>query len=124
LTRRIERVNTLLRQEISNILVEEISDPRLTRIVSVTEVVTSPDLRHARVYVSIMGDQETKSEIVKALGLAAGFVHRSLRDRVNLRAVPSLNFRLDESIETGSEILKLIGDLVPNPEDVEVNDND
>ena len=124
MTRRIERVNTLLRQEISNILVEEISDPRLTRIVSVTEVVTSPDLRHARVYVSIMGDQETISEIVKALGLAAGFVHRSLRDRVNLRAVPSLNFRLDESIETGSEILKLIGDLVPNPEDVEVNDND
>ena len=124
MTRRIERVNTLLRQEISNILVEEISDPRLTRIVSVTEVVTSPDLRHARVYVSIMGDQETKSEIVKALGLAAGFVHRSLRDRVNLRAVPSLNFRLDESIETGSGILKLIGDLVPNPEDVEVNDSD
>ena len=71
-----------------------------------------------------MGDEETKSETVKALGVASGFVHRSLRDRVNLRAVPSLDFRLDKSIEIGSEILKLIGDLVPNPEDIEISDRD
>ena len=115
----MERVNALLRQEIGQILAEELSDPRLSRMVSVTEVVTAPDLRQARVYVSVMGDAEAKSSTLKALGAASGFVHRSLRGRITLRAVPSLEFRLDESIEQGSEILKLIGDLAPEPEDLE-----
>ena len=120
----MERINALLRQQIGQILAEELSDPRLPRMVSVTEVVTVPDLKQARVYVSVMGDADAKSVTLKALRAASGFVHKSLRGRMTLRSVPSLEFRLDESIEQGSEVLKLISDLAPGPEDFEAGQDD
>ena len=113
MTRRLERVNVVLRDEISAILSSELSDPRLTSMVSVTEVDCSPDLGRAKVFVSVLGGPDDKSATLEALKSAAGFVHRSLRSRVKLRAVPSLDFRLDESIEIGSEMLEKIRQIVP-----------
>ena len=115
MTRRLERVNVLLRDEISAVLSSELSDPRLTSMVSVTEVDCSPDLGRAKVFVSVLGGDDDKSATLEALKSAAGFVHHSLRSRVKLRAVPSLDFRLDESIEMGTDLLEKIRQIAPQP---------
>jgi ribosome-binding factor A len=106
--RRIERINHLLRQEISELLRREVKDPRLSAFITVTSVSTSPDLTHAKVYVSIMSDEEDKREIMQTLENAAGFFHRELRERVTLRIVPTLSFYRDDTIEQGAKVLQLI----------------
>ena len=108
MTHRIERVNHLIRQEISELLRREVKDPRLGGLVSITEVVTSPDLKHAKVFVSCMGNDEEKEEILSALVAASGFLHNELTKRLRLRHIPVLDFRWDDSIEHGAHILELI----------------
>lgn len=108
MTHRIERVNHLIRQEISDLLRREVKDPRLGSLVSITEVVTSPDLKHAKVFVSCIGDDEEKKEILNALVAASGFIHNELAKRLRLRHIPVLDFRWDYSIEQGAHILELI----------------
>jgi ribosome-binding factor A len=115
MTRRLERINALLRNEISAVLASELTDPRLVSMVSVTEVDCGRDLSHAKVFVSILGAQHQKKSTLAALQSAAGFVHRTLRSRVDLRAVPTLDFRLDESIELGMDLLEKIRDNAPLP---------
>ena len=110
-TRRIARVNDLIRKEISELLLREIRDPRLGGLLSVTEVSTSPDLRHARVFISVMGSEEEKGRVVEGLAAASGFLRRSLGERLTLRYTPELIFELDESIERGSRLLELIEDV-------------
>ncbi len=105
----------MLRREISAVLSSELSDPRLSSMISVTEVDCSPDLGRARVFVSVLGGEEDKASALAALKSAAGFVHRSLRSRVRLRSVPSLDFRLDESIEAGMDLIDKIRRNVPQP---------
>ena len=116
MSRRIERVNGVLRQEISRILAAELRDPRLASLVSVTRVDTSSDLQFAKVFVSVLGDQEEKSSTLKALKAASGFIRRGIRHQVTLRAVPSVAFYIDESIERGAELLKLIDEVAPGPD--------
>ena len=74
MSRRIERVNSLIRQEISQLLQREVKDPRLARFVTVTQVSTSPDLRYAKVLVSVMGSEEEKKEVLETLTAACGFL--------------------------------------------------
>ena len=116
MSRRLDRVNGVLRQAISRVLAEEMRDPRLSDVVSVMRVDTSPDLSKAKVYVSVFGDQQAKTSSLKALKSASGFVHRCIRDQVRLRAVPSVEFYLDETIEEGAQLLKLIADVTPDAE--------
>jgi ribosome-binding factor A len=120
-TRRIERVNELIREEISELIRREVKDPRLDSFISVTEVVTSPDLRHARVFVSIMGTEEEKQQVEKGLAAAAGFLRRELGERLTLRYTPELVFQLDDSIERGSRLLQLINEVAPgeSPEETD-----
>ena len=108
MTRRMERINGLLRQEISSLLLTEVNDPRLSSIVSITQVDTSADLRNAKVFVSVLGTTSEKNTALDGLHSAAGFVHRSLRKNVGLKIVPTLHFKLDESIERGTEVLEAI----------------
>ena len=115
-TRRIESVNVLLRQEISRVLANELKDPRLASLVSVTHVDAAPDLRSARVFISVFGDQEDKRSTLKALRSASGFIRNSVRKRVSLRNVPHVEFRIDETIEQGADVLKIIDDVDPGPE--------
>ena len=117
MTRRMDRVNVLLRQEISRVLTTGIKDPRITSIVSVTQVDASPDLRNARVGVSVLGDEAQKQSTLKALRSASGFIHREMRGKLSLRSMPSLDFYVDDSIERGAELLEKIMELSPGPEE-------
>ncbi|MFL5679094.1 MAG: 30S ribosome-binding factor RbfA [Chloroflexota bacterium] len=119
MTQRTERIDELLRQEITDILTKEISDPRIG-FATVTNVETEPDLRHARVWVSVIGDQATRDETIAALGRAMGFVRRELGTRLRLRRIPELHVRLDETAERGTRVLQLLHELEEGhlPEDV------
>jgi len=105
---RIERVNNLIRQEISELLKHQVKDPRLGGFVAIPEVSTSPDLRQARVFVSCMGDKEEKREVLSVLTAASGFFRNELAKRLRLRHIPELSFQWDDSIERGAHLLELI----------------
>ncbi len=105
---RIERVNSLIRQEISEILQREVKDPRLGSSVCITAVETAPDMRHAKVFVSSLATSEDKKEILEALASASGFLRRELADKLRLRHIPDLTFEWDSSIERGAHLLELI----------------
>ena len=108
MTRRTERINDLLREEISELLRREMKDPRLGGLISITEVDVSPDLRHAKVYVSVMGSDEEKTSTFVALRAASHFLQRELRRRVTIRRMPELHFLADNSIAEGARILDLL----------------
>jgi ribosome-binding factor A len=91
----------------------EIRDPRLGGLLSVTEVITSPDLRHAKVFFSVMGSEEEKRQAEEGLAAASGFLRRGLSERLSLRQIPELSFQLDESIERGNRLLELIKEVTP-----------
>ena len=111
--RRIDRVNELLRSEISHLIAREIKDPRVAGVISITEVVASSDLRSARVYVSVMGRSADRQAALEGIRSAASFLRRELRERVNLRHTPHMTFVLDDSIEEGERILRLMDGLTP-----------
>lgn len=113
MSRRMERVNVLVRQEISRILATDINDPRLASLISITEVRTSSDLRQAKVFVSVLGDSAAKKDALTAMRTAGGFIHRTMKRNMKLKYVPVLSFQLDESIEKGAEMLKLIDRNAP-----------
>jgi ribosome-binding factor A len=116
MSHRIERVNHLIRQEISELLQRQVKDPRLSTFVAVTEVVTSPDLRHAKVFVSCISSKEEKEETLIALAGATRFFRKELAKALRLRRVPELSFHWDDSIERGDHIMQLI-DQVSSPEE-------
>ena len=106
--RRIERLNSVIQQEISDLLREQINDPRLTTLISITEVLISTDLRHAKVFVSTLGNNVNKDEILQGFTAATGFLRSQLANRLQLKHTPELSFHFDDSIEHGAEVLKLI----------------
>jgi ribosome-binding factor A len=110
-SRRIERINEQLREEISDLIRRELKDPRLAGIVSITDVKTVPDLSLARVFISVLGDEEQAQASLKTLDHAAGFLRRRLTGRLRLRRVPEIMFRLDTSIERGDRILGLLREI-------------
>ena len=103
------RINEEVKREISNLIRNEIKDPRLTAMISVTAVKVTKDLRYAKVYVSIFSkDEEEKKSNLEALKSAAGFVRREIAQRINLRHNPQIIFELDDSIDYGMRIDSLI----------------
>ena len=108
MTRRTERVSSIIQQEISELLREQINDPRLTNFISITKVSTSPDLRHAKVFISTLGDEVNKNDILQGFIAASGFIRRQLANRLKLKHMPELSFHLDDSIERGADVLRLI----------------
>lgn len=112
MTKRQERVNELLREELSSLLRTELNDPRLGRgLVTITEVQVSPDFRRATVYVSFLGDEEAQPDALRALQGAAPYLHRTLVPRLDLRNVPELHFRFDPTIERGARLAALINQV-------------
>lgn len=107
-SRRMERVNDLLRSELSELISRQLKDPRIGGLVSVTDVETSPDLRYARVFVSVFGSEEERASTLEGLRNASGFLRHEVAQRVVLRQMPELDFRLDTSIERGDRILRLL----------------
>jgi ribosome-binding factor A len=104
---RIARLRELFKQETSTILQREMKDPRIG-FVSVTDVELTPDLRHARIFVSIYGDDEAKAKTMEALTNAAGFFRTELAHRIRLRYAPQIAFRIDDSIEKGDRVNRLL----------------
>jgi ribosome-binding factor A len=105
---RIEQVNKLIRRELSELLQRQVKDPRLNTFVAVTEVSTSTDLRHAKVFVSHLGSEAEKQAILRVLESASGFLRKELAQHLKLRRTPELSFCWDDSIEQGDHILQLI----------------
>lgn len=108
MTHRMERVSHLIRQEISLLLEREVKDPRLGGFVTITDVVITTDMRHAKVFVSQVGDGGNREEILAALTAASGFIRNELAQRLKLRRIPELSFHWDDSIERGARLLELI----------------
>ena len=111
MSRRIDRVNELLRLEISQVLARQIKDPRLSGVITITEVKTTPDLRNALVLLSVMGDQEAKKSALAGIESAAKFLRRELRGRLTLRYVPFLRFALDDSLEHADRLMRIMNQL-------------
>ena len=108
MSRRTERLNKVIKQEISRLLEREVNDPRLSNSISVTEVSVSPDLKYAKVSVSILGNETDKIEMLAGFNAASGFLRKKLASHLKLRCVPQLSFHYDNSIEQGARLLKLI----------------
>jgi ribosome-binding factor A len=104
---RIARLRELFKEEISLILQREMKDPRIG-FVSITDVELSQDLRHAKVFVSILGDADVKATTMTTLGNAQGFIRRELGRRIRLRYTPAVLFKLDDSIERGVRVQHLL----------------
>jgi ribosome-binding factor A len=109
-------VNELLREEISNLLLRQAKDPRLSGFVTITEVTTSTDLRQATVFVSIMGSEEERKAALEGLSAASRFFRRELTQRLRMRRIPELSFSSDNSIERGAHLLDLIRKVSISPE--------
>lgn len=109
------RINEEMRRELSDIIQNEIRDPRLNAMISVTKVDVTKDLRYAKVYVSIFGSEEEKTNSLNALKSSAGFLRREIGHRVNLRHTPELSIYLDTSIEQGMHIDALLEKIKEKP---------
>jgi len=107
-TYHVERVNSLIRQTLSELLQRQVKDPRLGNFISVTAVRTSSDLKHAKVYVSCLQGDHNRQETLAVLTAAAGFFRRELAARLKLKRTPELTFQWDRSIEHGDQVLQLI----------------
>ena len=110
--RRVSRVAELIKREVSQMLIHDIKDDRVgAGLVSVTDVVVSGDLQHAKIFVSVYGSEEAKIETMAGLKSATGFVRTELGQRVRLRRTPEVIFQEDSSIERGTKVLSLLNQL-------------
>lgn len=105
--KRLDRVNQLIKEEVSTLLQRELKDPRLG-FVTVTEVETAKDLRLAKVFVSVLGDERQWASSLAALASARGFVRNWLRQHLDLRVTPEIDFRPDRSMEHAAKIQSLL----------------
>lgn len=108
--KRTDRINEEIKKELSNII-RELKDPRIPMMTSVVNVNVTNDLRYAKAYISVMGTDEEKQDAIKGLKAAAGFIRREVGNRINLRCVPEFTFELDNTIEYGAHINKLLNDI-------------
>jgi ribosome-binding factor A len=108
---RMRRVDEAMRAVLSDVIATELKDPRIG-FVTVTGVKTSPDLRHARVYVSVLGDDAERAASLDGLRSAHGFLQRRLADELTLKHTPSLAFEYDDSVDRGMRISRLLDEHV------------
>jgi len=108
MSRRVDRINGLLREEISSLLMREIKDPRLNALLTITQVITSPDLRNAKVYLSVLGSHEDNVNALQGIRSAATFLRKQLRERLRLKYIPFLTFEIDDSLENSDHIFRLM----------------
>ncbi len=109
--RRSDRVAGLLQREIGQILHTHVTDPRLSRMITVSRVAVSPDLAHATIGVTVMGDARDAAEAMQGLDSALGFLRREVAQRMQLKRAPELHFVRDASIEQGDRVLDLLNAL-------------
>lgn len=105
------RINGEVQRELSQIIRNEIKDPRIAMMTSVTAVEVAPDLKTCKAYISVLGDEKAKADTIAGLRSAEGYARRLLAKNVNLRNTPEIQFVLDQSIEYGVNMSKLIDDV-------------
>ena len=117
---RMRRVNQVLKEVIGEAVTNDLSDPRLAML-SVTSVDTAPDLRNAKVYVTVLGDEEGRQEALDALSSAHGLIQGRIASQTRMKRTPTLDFRYDEAVETGLRITAMLEaepELEPGEESV------
>ena len=112
MSRRTERVNELIRHELSDLILRDLRDPRLDGLISLTRVEVTPDLYNARIHVSVMNEKAGQDAAIKALNAASGYLHKELVHRLEMRRIPFLTFVLDKSIEEGASVLAHIDEVL------------
>lgn len=113
------RVNGEVQRELSNIIRSEIKDPRINPMTSVVAVEVAPDLKSCKAYISVLGDEKSQQDTLAGLRSAEGYIRRQLAHTINLRNTPEVRFVLDQSIEYGVNMSKLIDDVNHNVKDDE-----
>ena len=119
--RRTDRINEQLKQEISLIVRDEVRDPRVG-LATITAVVTSPELDHARVYVTSLGDEKEREGIIEGLRSAAAFIRKQLSGRLHMRRVPELHFEADRVLAEALRIEELLRQALPPEQAGEAED--
>ena len=109
---RMDKINEELKKELSIIIDNNLKNPHITGMISVTKVKTSPDLRYARVYISLLNCKNVK-ETLDGLKSASGFMRSELARRVNLRYTPELRFEIDDSMEYGAGLENILKEIIP-----------
>jgi len=109
-THRKDRVGEEIKRELAILIRDEIKDPRVNGLVSVTHVEVSKDIRYASIYVSCLGDEEKQKNTLAGLKQAAGYLRSELANRLTLRYTPELIFKFDHSIEEGARINQLLAE--------------
>lgn len=110
MTQRTDRIDELLRQEIGEIFRRDVDDPRIG-FATITDVETTPDLRHARMAVSVIGQPEERKATLAAMGRAMPFVRHELGKRLRLKRIPQFHLELDDTLERGTRVLQLLNEL-------------
>lgn len=105
------RVNTEVQRELSMIIRGDIKDPRISPMTSVVSVEVAPDLKTCKAYISVLGDEEARESTLEGLNSAEGFIRKELARRINLRNTPEIKFIIDQSIEYGVRMSKLIDEV-------------
>ena len=105
------RINGEVLKELSNIIRGEIKDPRINPMTSVVAVEVAPDLKTCKAYISVLGDEKSQQDTIKGLKSAEGYIRMLLAKNINLRHTPQITFILDQSIEYGVKMSKMIDDL-------------
>lgn len=111
------RINGEVLKELSNIIRGEIKDPRIHPMTSVVSVEVAPDLKTCKAYISVLGDEQAQADTIAGLKSAEGYIRRTLAKNINLRNTPQVQFILDQSIEYGVNMSKLIDDVNKDMED-------
>jgi ribosome-binding factor A len=120
---RTDRVSDLIKDEISRLLLREVRDPRVG-FVTITGAAVSPDLKNVRVFVSILGEPEAREASIKALNSAAGFFRRTLFRNLRLRVAPAVHFQLDESLDQGERIERVLRQIHEGEREASPGDGD
>lgn len=105
------RINGEVMKELSTIIRQEIKDPRIHMMTSVTSVEVAPDLKTCKAYISVLGNDKEKNDTIVGLRSGEGYIRRLLAKRLNLRNTPEIQFKLDESIEYGVNMSRLIDEV-------------
>lgn len=113
---RITRINEEIRDVVGNVIRNGVKDPRIPKLISVIRVETTTDLKHCKIFISILGDEEEQKNTLEGLKSSTGFIKRELANVINLRQTPELYFLIDHSIEYGIHISKIIDDIVKKEE--------
>ena len=117
------RINAEVQHELANLIRGGIKDPRIHPMTSVTAVEVAPDLKTCRAYISVLGDEEEKRNTLQGLKNAEGYIRRQLAKTINLRNTPEIRFILDESIEYGVAMSKLIDEVSKKEDAQEVQED-